>query len=157
MNAVVWTPDLKRAVADYTDQLGFACLQHIPGVLALVSYGSLHLQLWACGAKPGRWEKQRPGEGVFAPGHVSAVVSGIHRLHAGLRRAWLQGQAQSPVPLRSRVCACGPQAQAWGAWEFAFADGDGNVIHCVDWMLPAGAASSEPTPGVRPFEEGGAP
>ena len=59
MNAVrhdlahVRTPDLRRAVADYTGVLGFECRQHIPGVCALVTHGPLQVQLWACAATPG--------------------------------------------------------------------------------------------------------
>ena len=36
MSLVLRTPDLPRAVADYTGVLGFECRQHIPGVLAVV-------------------------------------------------------------------------------------------------------------------------
>lgn len=139
MSAVLRTPDLPRAVADYTGVLGFTCRQHIPGVLAVVEHGPLSLQLWACGAQPGRWEKPDPRDKGFMPEHHSVVVSHIHALHASLRRAALR-QVRTHIAGKQhryagRVDAEGPRLQPWGAWEFAFHDIDGQVLHCVDWGL----------------------
>jgi hypothetical protein len=126
MSAVLCTPDLARAVADYTGVFRFECRQYIPGVLALLAHGPLQLQLWACGAPPGRWERPDPSARTFAPGHHSVVVAHIHALHASLRRVL-------PAAHAHRMTAEGPVLQPWGAWEFAFSDGDGHHIHCVDW------------------------
>lgn len=160
MNAVVRTPDLNRSLADYTRVLGFECLQDVPGVWALVAHGSLQLQLWACGARPGRWERRGPGEDVFAPCHLSVAVTHIHALHASLRRAALRevrtGLDGSRPLHGERLCACGPRLQAWGAWEFAFRDVDGHVIHCVDWMLPVPGGLRRHVLGSDPLSEGGA-
>jgi len=133
MNTVLRTPDLKRSLADYTGVLGFTCRQHIPGVLTLLDHGPLTLQIWGCGAEPGRWEKSDRPARAFAPEHHSAAVNHIHALHASLRRAALRVSPASAL----RVDADGPRLQPWGAWEFAFQDIDGNVLHCVDWCLTA--------------------
>lgn len=126
MSVVVRTPGLARAVDDYRCVFRFECQQHIPGVLALLAHGPLRLQLWACGAQPGRWEQPDPRDRPFAPAHHSVVVQHIHALHASLRRVLPPAHAHR-VPIE------GPVLQPWGAWEFAFTDGDGHQIHCVDW------------------------
>lgn len=159
MSAVVRTPDLGRSVADYTGVLGFECQQIVPGVVALVAHGSLQLQLWACGATPGRWERRGPGEGVFEPCHVSVPVTRIHTLYASLRRS-VTREIRTDLGGRhcvhgNRLCACGPQPQAWGAWEFAFRDLDGNMIHCVDWMLPGATGAQHPKQATDPSANGG--
>lgn len=131
MRPVIRTPDLQRALADYTGRLGFTCRQHIPGVLALLDHGPLALQIWATGAKPGRWEKPDPRQPAFAPEHHSIAVHHIHALHASMRRA----AAQAEVPTQRRLELARPRLQPWGAWEFCFHDIDGHVVHCVDWGL----------------------
>ncbi|UCU94261.1 hypothetical protein [Hydrogenophaga taeniospiralis] len=144
MSGVLRTPDLPRAVADYTGVLGFECRQHIPGVLAVVVHGPLQLQLWACGARPGRWEKPDPRASAWAPTRHSVVVRHIHALHASLRQAILRPVrtgVSGGQPLHAhRLPAEAPALQPWGAWAFAFADIDGQVIHCVDWAV------QQPTP-----------
>ncbi|MBV1733570.1 MAG: hypothetical protein KUA38_15125 [Hydrogenophaga sp.] len=65
---------LSRTLADHTGVSGFTCRQHLPGVLAHVAHGPLQLQLWACGAKPGRREKPDPREPVWAPAQHRVVV-----------------------------------------------------------------------------------
>jgi len=132
MTAPLRTPNLTRAVADYVRVFGFTCRQHIPGVLALLHHGPLQLQLWACAAPPGRFERTRVADlpaAVFAPSQHSVVVTHIHALHASLGAAVQRAGADPSVRLPGE----GPQLQPWGAWEFAFSDGDGHLIHCVDW------------------------
>ena len=115
-------------------------------MLAVVVLESLQLQLWASGARPGRWEKPDPRDKGFFPGHHSVVVTRIHALYASLRCASLRGvrtHVAGTQPLHAgRLDAEGPLLQPWGAWEFAFHDIDGHVLHCVDWGLhhhhPAG-------------------
>jgi hypothetical protein len=131
MKAVIRTPDLGRALADYTGRFGFTCRQHIPGVLAILDHGPLALQLWACGAPPGRWEQADPRQPAFAPEHHSIAVHHIHALHASLRRA----VSRAPADPTLRVEIADPRLKAWGAWEFSFQDLDGHVLHCVDWGL----------------------
>lgn len=133
MRSPIRTPDIRRAVADYTGRLGFTCRQHIPGVLAILDHGPLSLQLWAFGARPGRWEKPDPRQPGFAPEHHSIAVHHIHALHASLQRA----ASRSPVSGHPRVEIAKPVLQPWGAWEFSFQDMDGHVLHCVDWGLHA--------------------
>jgi len=139
MSTVLRTPELSRAVADYTRVLGFECRQYIPGVLALVEHGPLQLQLWACAAQPGRFEKPDPCDPVFVPQHHSVVVTHIHALHASLwaaaRRHVRTRIAGATYLHTGRVAAEGPRLQPWGAWEFAFHDIDGHVLRCVDWGL----------------------
>lgn len=158
MSLVLRTPDLPRAVADYTGVLGFECRQHIPGVLAVVVHGPLMLQLWACGARPGRWEHADPRDTGFAPGHHSVAVTHIHALHASLRRASLRGvrtHVAGTQPLHaSRLDAEGPRLQPWGAWEFAFHDIDGHVLHCVDWGLPQHHPAGQMLLDGDPLEDG---
>lgn len=157
-STVVKTPNLPRALADYTQVLGFTCQQHIPGVFALLSHGSLSLQLWGCGARPGRGEQPDPVEHLYWSGHHRVTVSGIHALHASLRRSLLRpvrtGLA-GPVALyadqlEQRLGAHGPRLQPWKAWECRLTDVDGNVLHLIDWSpchpqtqaLPAPSASA---------------
>ena len=141
MSAMIRTPNLRRALADYTEVLGFTCFHYIPGVFALVAQGPLLVHLWACGAKPGRWEKEDPRDTGFAPEHHSVPVTNIHALHASLHRATrLAQQAATAAEAdtlvqKRRMNATGPRLQAWGAWEFEFQDIDGHVLHCVDWSL----------------------
>lgn len=139
MSIVLRTPDLPRALADYTGRLGFECLQHIPGALAMVRHGPLQLQLWACAATPGRFERLTPSDvpvGRFAPGQQSIVVSRIEHLYASLRAA-LKRAGMNPL---SRLSAGGPVMRPWGAREFELRDLHGNRIHCVDW----GVCSHDP-------------
>lgn len=147
----VRTPDLARAVADYTQVLGFACPQQIPGVWALLELGPLRLQLWACGARPGRWERATPGERGFLPARHRLTVEHIHALHAHLRRAVQRpcrsGIAGCEAPHAGRLPTAGPQLQPWGAWEFELTDVDGNVLHLIDWSVwrPGAAAPAVTT------------
>lgn len=134
--ADVRTPDLGRAVADYTQVLGFECRQHIPGVFALVVHGPLQVQLWACGAAPGRWERPTPGDQGFVPAHHRVEVAHIHALHASLRTAVLRPcctRVGGCAPLHAhRLHGSAPCWQPWGAWELALSDVDGNVLHLVE-------------------------
>ncbi|MDP3887596.1 hypothetical protein [Hydrogenophaga sp.] len=68
----IHTPDLSRTRADPTGVFGFTGRQHLPDVLALVAHGPM--QLWACGAKPGRREKPDPRETAWAPARHRVVV-----------------------------------------------------------------------------------
>lgn len=132
MSAVLRTPDLGRAVADYTGCLGFECQQHIPGVLALLRHGPLRVQLWACAAAPGRWERPGPSDLLgsdFEPSQHSVVVPHIHALHTSLCQALQRAGAD----LDARLPGVGPQLQPWGAWEFSLRVADGHCLHCVDW------------------------
>lgn len=154
---VVRTPDLARALADYTQVLGFRCEQHIPGVVALLSQGSLSLQLWGCGARPGRWEQPDLVENRYWPGHHRVTVNGIHTLYASLRRSLLRpvrtGLA-GPIALHAdqlvqRLGTLGPRLQPWKAWEFSFTDVDGNVLHLIDWSPCQPGAQAPHVPGAR--------
>ena len=132
MSAVLRSPDLPRAVADYTRCLGFSCVQHVPGALAVLQHGPLQLQLWACAAPPGRFERLWPSDvpaARFAPVQCSVVVSGSEGLYASLLRAVRAGGLE-PV---ARLPAGGPTVRPWGAREFELRDLHGNRIHCVDW------------------------
>lgn len=138
---VVRTPNLARALADYTQVLGFRCEQHIHGVVALLSHGPLSVQLWGCGARPGRWEQPDGVEHRTWPGHHRVAVSGIHALYVSLRRSLLcpvRTGLAGPVALHAdllgqRLGAHGPRLQPWKAWEFSLTDIDGNVLHLIDW------------------------
>ena len=144
------TPDLRRAVADYTQVFGFECRQHIDGVCALVAHGPLRVQLWACGAALGRWERPTPGDRGFVPGHHRLEMPRIHVLHASLRasvqRPGRNGAAREPAPHAQRFQSDQPQWQPWGAWEFVLTDIDGNTLHLFDRMAhwPDVAASRQP-------------
>ncbi|WP_066272997.1 hypothetical protein [Hydrogenophaga palleronii] len=134
--ANVRTPDLHRAVADYTTVLGFACRQHIHGVFALVVHGPLQVQLWACAARPGRWERPTPGDRGFVPGHHRVEVPRIHVLHASLRaavlRPWRCGQGACKPAHALQFEGEVPRWQPWGAWELSLTDVDGNVLQLID-------------------------
>jgi hypothetical protein len=153
---VVRTPNLARALADYTQVLGFRCEQHIPGVVAVLSHGSLSLQLWGCGARPGRWEQPDGVENRTWPGHHRVTVSGIHALYASLRRSLLRpvrtGLAGSVAlhadQLVQRLGTLGPRLQPWKAWEFSFTDVDGNVLHLIDWSPCQPGAQAPQFPGA---------
>jgi len=60
-------------------------------------------------------------------------------LHASLRQAILRPVrtgVSGGQPLHAhRLPAEAPALQPWAAWAFAFADVDGQVIHCVDWAV----------------------
>ena len=163
MNAVhhdianVRTPDLQRAVADYTGVLGFECLQHIPGVCALVAHGPLQVQLWASSATPGRWERPTPGDRGFVPGHHRVEVPRIHVLHASLRAAVLR-------PCRTGLGGCkplhahrfegeAPRWQPWGAWELTLTDIDGNSLHLIDRVAWWPDVAARRQPGAQRMED----
>lgn len=157
MSAVLRTPDLACAVADYTGRLGFECQQLVPGVFALLRHGPLQLQLWACAAPPGRCERMEASDlsaDRFVPAQHSVVVHRIERLYASLRAA-LMLAGMDPL---ARLSAGGPLLQPWGAREFEMRDLHGNRIHCVDWGAcahdPAQLARFEPLDGDRPEDAG---
>lgn len=136
MSAVLRTPDLARALADYTGRLGFECLQHVPGALALLCHGPLQLQLWACAAPPGRFERLRATDlpaARFVPAQQSVVVHRIEALYTSLRAA-LKAAGMDPL---ARLSVGGPMLRPWGAREFELRDLHGNRIHCVDWGVCA--------------------
>lgn len=139
----VRTPCLADAVADYTQVLGFDVVQHIPGVYARLVHGPLCVQLWACGATPGRWESAAAPHKPFAPGHHRVEIVGIHALHERLRKG-LHAH---------RLDAAAPEWQPWGAWEARVQDADGNVLHLIDhaawrpdptWTPPSSAHRAVP-------------
>ncbi|MDQ7746956.1 hypothetical protein [Hydrogenophaga pseudoflava] len=157
MSAVLRTPDLARALADYTGRLGFECLQHVPGALALLRHGPLQLQLWACAAPPGRFERLRASDlpaARFAPAQQSVVVHRIETLYTSLRAA-LKAAGMDPL---ARLSVGGPMLRPWGAREFELRDLHGNRIHCVDWGVcahdPAQLARFDLLDGDLP-EDGG--
>ncbi len=134
MSAVIHTAQWQPLLADCTQTLGFVCHQRISGVFALLQHGPLHLQLWACGAEPGRWEQKQPRDLCPAPEHHSVAVQHIHRLHENLRRALMASSATSERSTAWRERLSGPPVlQTWGAWEFALHLHGGHVLHCVDW------------------------
>jgi len=153
----VRTPCLARAVADYTQVLGFECLQQVPGVCARLVHGPLCVQLWACGAAPGRWERVSAQLKPFEPGRHRVEIVGIHRLHERLRRALLAPGRTSLAGRTAlyghRLDAATPQWQPWGAWEACVEDVDGNVLHLIDraawrpdpaWHSPHSAQRTPP-------------
>lgn len=132
MSVLLRTPDLPRAVADYTARLGFACCQHIAGVMALLRHGPLQVQLWACAAPAGRFERLSGADlpaTRFMPGDHSVVVSRIEVLYASLQGA-LRAAGVDPG---CRLSEGGALVRPWGAREFELRDLNGNRIHCVDW------------------------
>jgi catechol 2,3-dioxygenase-like lactoylglutathione lyase family enzyme len=155
--ANVRTPCLPRAVADYTQVLGFECVQEVPGVYARLVHGPLCVQLWACGAALGRWEKALPLTPAFAPGHHRVEIVGIHALHGCLRKALL-APCRTSLGGRTalhahRLDAAAPEWQPWGAWEARVQDVDGNVLHLIDraawrpdpaWRSPSNAQRAVP-------------
>ena len=143
MIPVIRAPDLQRTLADYTVRLGFACRQHIPGVFALVEHGTLVLQVWACNAPAGRWEKPDAQATAFAPAHHSIAVHHIHALRASLMCAALR----AGPPARPSAGITEPGLQPWGAWEFSFQDINGHVVHCVDWSVHT-QRQTDPLPGA---------
>ncbi len=133
----VRTPCLSRAVADYTQVLGFECLQQVPSVYARLVHGPLDVQLWACGATPGRWERASTAHMPFAPAHHRVEIAGIHALHDRLRKTLLAPCRTSlagcmPLHAHRLLDAAAPQWQPWGAWEVRVRDVDGNVLHLID-------------------------
>ncbi len=140
--ANVRTPDLARALADYTGAMGFDCQQHVPGVFARLRHGPLCVQLWACGAAPGRFEKPSAAQRPFEPAHLRVEVAGLHALHRRLRDA-----VRSPADGRTeRLEAQAPEWQPWGAWEARLRDVDGNVLHLIDRAAWRPDASRSPPP-----------
>lgn len=161
MSVLLRTPDLPRAIADYTHRLGFGCWQHIPGVMALLLHGSLQVQLWACAAPAGRFERISSADlhaERFAPGDHSVVVGCIEALYDSLERA-LRRAGACPA---SRLSPGGALMRPWGAREFELRDLHGNRIHCVDWGVwqpdPALLAHFElpdHAPGETPYDAAG--
>lgn len=134
--ANVRTPDLARAVADYARGLDFRCQQMVRGVYARLVHGPLCVQLWACGARPARWEKPTAAEAApFEPARLRVELRGLHALHASLLRA-----AAAPA---QRLGAA-PIWQPWGAWETTLTDIDGNVLHLIDRAPGSPARAATP-------------
>lgn len=149
----VRTPRLQCAVADYTQVLGFQCTQYVPGVFARLVHGPLCVQLWACGAVPGRWERPAPDDRGFEPGRHRVEVAGIHALQASLRQAVLgpcrTGLAGRTLLHAHRLAANALQWQPWGAWETTLTDIDGNVLHLIDRAVWRPGAPVLPRPGTE--------
>jgi hypothetical protein len=149
----VRTPCLARAVADYTQVLGFECLQQVPGVYARLVHGPLCVQLWACGAVPGRWERVSPQHKAFEPGHHRVEIVGIHALHERLRKALLAPCRTSLAGRTAlhahRLDATTPEWQPWGAWEARVQDVDGNVLHLIDRTAWLPDPNWQPTTGAQ--------
>lgn len=136
------TPHLARAVADYTRVLGFSCHQHIPGLLAWLSHGPLHLQLWACAAGGAVWT---PAQHTVVVGDGQALYDS---LYLAVNRRARTGLAGVNHPHAHRLSAGGPRPQAWGAREFTLTDVDGQQLHCIEWgVVPCGWQG--PTHGQR--------
>jgi len=112
--AVVRTRSLRGLLPYYADVLGFSVLQHVPGVVALLQFEQVALQLW-----------QRNDFG----GHSFCVVSlddrhcDIQGLHAAFQRCDAGG-------LMERA----PMLQPWGSWEFGLVDPEGNQIVFEQWL-----------------------
>lgn len=147
------TPDLQRAWADYTQVLGFDGQQHVPGVFARLTHGSLCVQLWAFGARPGRWEQPTPGETAFAPGHHRVEVVGLHALHASLRSVLLRPcrtrLAGRTLLHAQRLGSDTPQWMDWRAWESTLLDADGHVLHLIDRAPWRPGAPARHPPGAE--------
>jgi hypothetical protein len=128
--------------------LGFVCVQQVPGVLALLRRGPLALQLWACGAARGRWERLQARDLAPAAQRITAQVAGIAGLYASLRAALLaSGDA---LPLAERW-PCPLQVAPWGGWMFALRLQGGHVLFCEEWALfraQPSAAEEGDSPGT---------
>lgn len=121
------TPNLKKLLAFYRDELGFHVLQQVPGVLALLRHGSVRLQLW-----------QQPGAAqTIRTIRIELEEDDAFRLHARLARHE-----------RSALADEAPRLQPWGAWEFSLIDAEGNRLVFVQWATQGLAAPhSQPRDG----------
>jgi len=136
------TAELPGLLGDCVHRLGFVCVQQVPGVLALLRHGPLTLQLWACGAAPGRWERPQWRDLAPAAQQVTAQVAGIEGLHASLRTALLA--SGDPLPLAERW-PYPLQLAPWGGQMFAVRLQGGHVLRCEEWtLLRAAATNSRP-------------
>lgn len=134
MSVLLRTPYLPRAIADYTGCMGFECVQHIPGVMALLRHGPLQAQLWACAAPAGRFERLSRADlpvGRFEAGDHSVVVGRIEALYDSLELALCRAGLRP----ESRLSRGGALVRPWGAREFELRDLHGHRIHCVDWGM----------------------
>lgn len=122
---VLCTPHLAR-LARFYQAAGFRLEQQVPGVLAVLSCGVLHLQLWArADAAPGSRSCI-----TFEPGDGS-----IFDLYASLARS-----------ARALLEPAAPRLEAWGAWEFALTDIDGHRLVFAQWasdVAPPAAAARQ--------------
>jgi hypothetical protein len=135
------TAELPRLLDDCVRRLGFVCVQQVTGVLALLRHGPLTLQLWACGAPPGRWEQPQARERAPAAQLVTAQVAGIKGLHASLRAAQLaSGDA---LPMADRW-PCSLQLAPWGGLMFAMRLRGGHVLRCEEWALLRAQTAAAP-------------
>jgi len=142
------TAELPRLLDDCVCRLGFVCVQQVPGVLALLRHGPLTLQLWACGAAPGRWERPQWRDLAPAAQQVTAQVAGIEGLHASLRTALLA--SGDVVPLAERW-PCPLQWAPWGGSMFALRLQGGHVLSCEECAplrAQSGAADTNSRPGA---------
>ncbi len=130
---------LDAAVQDYTGAMGFEIVQYVPGVLAVLRIGEVHLYLWQHGA-----DVQNGKPVTFKPGHHRVAVTSAFDAHTGLlctlnkpRNGAVAGElARLPCRLSGP-----PQLQPWGAWEFSLTDADGNVLDMVEWVVSHSVAS----------------
>ena len=70
---------LDAAVQGYTGAMGFEVVQYVPGVLAVLRIGDVHLYLWQHGA-----DVQNGKPVTFKPGHHRVAVTSAFDVHAGL-------------------------------------------------------------------------
>lgn len=142
------TAELSPLLDDCVRGLGFVCVQQVPGVLALLRHGPLALQLWACGAAPGRWERPRARDSAPASQQVTAQVAGIADLYDSLRTALLASGDALPTAER---WPCPLQLAPWGGWMFAVRLRGGHVLRCEEWgplRAQSGVAAAKDRPGA---------
>lgn len=116
MTPIVGTIDLRAAVADWCDGLGFERVQQVPGVLALLRLGMAQVQLWQCADWPA-------GSAAVARGELPGGLFDLHARIARRARERLDGP---------------PRLHPWGAWEFSLRDAEGNRVTFVEWALAPG-------------------
>ena len=127
------TSTLPALLSDCTQRLGFVCEQQVPGVWALVTHGSLAVQLWACGAQPGRWERLQPRDAAPLAQRAVVRVGNIKRLFLSLRASALAAGTEGGPSVHGRF-VFGLQPAPWGGWWFSVRLGE-HVLQCEE---PAG-------------------
>ena len=129
MTPVIRTPDLQRALADYTGRLGFTCRQHIPGVLALLDHGPLALQLWASAPSRGAGKSPIRANLPLRPNTTASPFTTSTRCTPACAARPRPGGGRTDAALNSP----GPGCSLGAPGSSVFSDIDGHVVHCVDW------------------------
>lgn len=141
------TPQLARAVSHYRDEMGFEVVQHVAGVVALLRLGDVTIYLWQR-ASDDLVQRHAP----FKPGQHRAMIACAFKVHAkameALKLRCVTQLAGTDWPELQRLSGP-PQLQSWGAWEFSIIDGDGNVLHFVQWVTSGLPEQVEPVDSIE--------